>query len=136
MKKVHAYKLLYDVQTQSSGMAILYPGMESFGSVLHYLFGAGEAVLLGGVVMYFGLKFGWFHIHLPEYATFELYFTKILRLFVEFCKKPVSFISGIIDTIVIGIMVNIWLPALTPGSLTGSLISKMEQALKRNRRSE
>ncbi len=79
----HGYHLLYDVQTKISGMAILYPGGESFANVLHNLLGMGEAVLLGGVIMYVGLKFGWFHIKLSKYATFEFYFTKMLRLIVE-----------------------------------------------------
>lgn len=79
----HGYKLLYDVQTKISGMAILYPGAESFANVLHNLLGMGEAVLLGGVIMYVGLKFDLFHIKLPKYATFEFYFTKMLRLFTE-----------------------------------------------------
>lgn len=75
----HAYQLLYNVQTQVSGLAILYPGAESFGVVLHNLFSALIAVLLGAGLMFGGLKYHWFHAVVPKFATFDFYVTKILR---------------------------------------------------------
>ncbi|MFQ5780518.1 MAG: complex I subunit 5 family protein, partial [Nitrospiria bacterium] len=70
----HAYHLLYNVQTQVSGLAILYPGAESFGRVAHNLLDGGVAVLLGGAIMFVGLKFGWFHVKIPKFLTFEWFY--------------------------------------------------------------
>ncbi len=75
----HAYQLLYNVQTQVSGLAILYPGAESFSVVLHNLFSSVVALGLGGGLMYGGLKYHWFHITIPKFATFDFYATKMLR---------------------------------------------------------
>lgn len=66
-----------------SGMAILYPGAGSFSDVLHNLFAEIQVVLLGGALLWAGLKYGWFHIHVPKFATFEFYFSKMINLFVE-----------------------------------------------------
>jgi len=134
----HGYHLLYDIGTKTSGLAILYPGSESFADVVHNLLATGQAVLLGGVILYVGLKFGWFHVKVPKFLTFEFYFTKMFGLFVAFCKKPASAVSGIIDTIVVETMVNIWLPPGNPASLLRKLEAwerKVGQVLKGNRRS-
>lgn len=66
-----------------TNMAILYPGAGSFGDVLHNLFSEALIVVLGVGILWAGLKFGWFHVHLPKFATFEFYFTKALRLVME-----------------------------------------------------
>jgi len=134
----HGYHLLYDIGTKTSGLGILYPGAESFSAVLHNLLATGQAVLLGSAIMYVGLKFGWFHVKVPKFVTFEFYFTKIFGLFVAFCKKPVSAVSEIIDKIVIGTMVNIWLPLGNPVSLASKVEAwkrKVGQVLKGNVRS-
>ena len=75
----HAYHLLYDVQTKVSGLAILYPGAESFSSVLHNLLSGVIAIGLGAGLMFGGMKFGWFHLHVPKFATFDFYATKALK---------------------------------------------------------
>jgi formate hydrogenlyase subunit 3/multisubunit Na+/H+ antiporter MnhD subunit len=66
-----------------SGMAILYPGAGSFSDVLHNLFSEVLVVGLGIGVLMAGLKYGWFHIHIPKFATFEFYFSKMLNFFME-----------------------------------------------------
>ncbi|MFQ5579907.1 MAG: complex I subunit 5 family protein [Nitrospiria bacterium] len=86
----HAYQLLYDVRTQVSGLAILYPGAESFSVVLHNLFSGVLVVLLGVGLMFGGMKFGWFHLHLPKFATFDFYATKALG----FLLNPWSVLTG------------------------------------------
>jgi len=75
----HAYQLLYDVQTKTSGLAILYPGAGSWSDVFHNLIGTTQAVALGCFVMYFGLKFDLFHLKIPKKLTFEYYATKSLK---------------------------------------------------------
>jgi len=75
----HGYQLLYDVQTQVSGLAILYPGAESFSSVLHNLLSGVIAVGLGIALMFGGMKFGWFHLHVPKFLTFDFYAGKALK---------------------------------------------------------
>jgi formate hydrogenlyase subunit 3/multisubunit Na+/H+ antiporter MnhD subunit len=75
----HAYQLLYDVKTQTSGLAILYPRAGTFSDVLHNLVGTVQAVILGSIVMYCGLKFGWFHLKIPKRLTFEYYATRGLK---------------------------------------------------------
>ncbi len=73
------YRLIYDVQTQISGLAILYPGTESFSMVLHNLFSGGIALVLGAGLLYGGLKYHWFNFRVPTFFTFDFYATKILR---------------------------------------------------------
>ncbi len=75
----HGYQLLYNVQTQVSGMGILYPGAETFSTVLHNLGSGLLAIGLGAALMFAGMKFGWFHFHVPKFATFDFYATKALR---------------------------------------------------------
>jgi len=75
----HAYHLLYDAQSHASGLAILYPGAESFSSVLHNLFSGVIAIGMGAGLMFAGMKYGWFHLHLPKFLTFDFYATKALK---------------------------------------------------------
>ncbi|MFQ5597657.1 MAG: complex I subunit 5 family protein [Nitrospiria bacterium] len=86
----HAYHLLYDIQTKTSGMAILYPGVESFSKVVHNLYSTVQAVALGSLVMYLGLKFDLFHLKIPKKLTFEFYATKSLRWLTNPWSMPIE----------------------------------------------
>ncbi|MFQ5455519.1 MAG: complex I subunit 5 family protein [Nitrospirota bacterium] len=121
----HGYHILYDIHTGGSGIAILYPGMETFSNVVHNLLGAGDAVLVGGIMFILGLKFGWFHIHISDIYTVRFYYEQVFDGFKDMCRGGASSLIEVIDRYVISVMVNTWLPLANPKSL----IHKIEKML-------
>ncbi len=118
----HAYHMLYNVHAAApaSTIPILYPitnAASQMGEVTHNLLGAGTAVMLGGMYFILGMKFGWFHIEVPEKFQLGYYYAKVYHKLLWLFTGPVSAFGEAVDKVVSVFMVNIWLPFTEPHSL-------------------
>ncbi|MDI6892041.1 MAG: complex I subunit 5 family protein [Actinomycetota bacterium] len=84
----HAYHVIYNVHAVDairSSIPLLYDPrtLSIFGSpeVLHNLLAGGMVVLGGGMYFVLGYRFGWFHVHPPEWVSTKFWYLLLVKLF-------------------------------------------------------
>lgn len=118
----HPYHVVYNTHALKGAMhsiiPILYPiGKEVAGAaseVAHNLLGGGTAVMMGGMYFVIGLRFGLFHVEVPQNCRFEYYYLKVFRGFKQLCINIISPLSGIIDPIIPKLLIDTWQPLTVP----------------------
>ncbi|MFH1287326.1 MAG: complex I subunit 5 family protein [bacterium] len=82
---------------------------------VHNLLPSAVAVFLGSMCFILGMRFGWFHVHVPELLTVEYYYRKIFNGFKYFCVKPCLVFSIWVKEFISILMVYIWVPGSHEG---------------------
>ncbi len=101
----HAYHLIYN--THIDGIRSTIPLLYTIGTsvpdalatVIHNLLGGGTAIMMGGMYFVLGMRFGWFHIEVPECCTLGYYYVRVYRLFCSFCKGPWAVLDSLVNMV-------------------------------------
>ncbi|MBI5788517.1 MAG: hypothetical protein HZA78_06670 [Candidatus Schekmanbacteria bacterium] len=118
----HPYHLIYNTHALPGAMhsiiPILYPiGKEiadAASQVTHNLLGGGTAVMMGGMYFIIGLRFGLFHIVVPQSNLFEQYYLKAYHGFKWVCINIISTASAMIDPLLPKLLIDTWQPLTFP----------------------
>jgi hypothetical protein len=69
----------------------------SSSEAIHNLLGCGDAVIFGGMIFILGMRFGWFHVHVPDYLTVIYYYKNIYGGFIRSCHCVFARLDALYD---------------------------------------
>lgn len=84
---------------------------------VHNLLSSAVAIFLGAVCLVLGMRFGWFHVHVPEGFTVEYYYRRVFDGFKYFCIRPCQVFSVWLMTGVGVLTVHMTIDRMSPEAL-------------------